>query len=112
MSKLPHIHRNYPRVTNFTPFHPTASHFRLMDHFVTSALNDPKMTLNTKRSKLPDIHITITPSPKFHSALQGGVKYTRGNYNYLASANYNYSSLDSITITLYQLQLHPLWDGE
>ncbi len=44
---------------------------------------------------------------------RAGVNYTRLKYNYncnyLASANYNYFSLGTITITFYQLQL--LWDG-
>ncbi len=37
--------------------------------FETSALNDPKMILNTKTSKVPHIHVTTSPesqiSPRF-----------------------------------------------
>ncbi len=36
---------------SFSQFHSTASHFRVTGHFKTSALKDPKVTLNTKRSK-------------------------------------------------------------
>ncbi len=42
-----------PGLPNFNPFHSTASHFQhvqVTGHFDTSALNDPTMTLNTKRS--------------------------------------------------------------
>ncbi len=53
-----------PRVPNITPFHSTTSHFRVTGHFETSALNDPKMTLNTKRLKVPHIHVTTTPQPQ------------------------------------------------
>ncbi len=35
--------------------------FRVTGHFETSALNDPKMTLNTSRLKVPHIHIKTTP---------------------------------------------------
>ncbi len=41
-----------PTTPNFTSLHPTASRFRLTGHFETSALNDPKETLNTKRPKV------------------------------------------------------------
>ncbi len=56
-----------PRLPNFTPFGFTASRFRVTGQFETSALNDPKTTLNTKTSKVPHIHLTTTPTPKFHS---------------------------------------------
>ncbi len=65
-SKVPHIHMtiNYPRPPYFTSFCFTASwlFFELpTSHFQTSALNDPKMTLNTERSKVPHTHVTTTP---------------------------------------------------
>ncbi len=55
--------------------HSTASHFQVTGHFDTSAPNDPKMTLNTKRSKEPLIHVPSTPEPKIsiHFALQSAV---------------------------------------
>ncbi len=60
---------NYPRVPNFTPFHSTTSCFRVTGHFKIRTLNEPKMTLNTKKSKGPHIHVTTTPpSPKFYPA--------------------------------------------
>ncbi len=40
-----------PRVPNCTMLRSTASHFRVTGRFETSASNDPKMTLNTDRSK-------------------------------------------------------------
>ncbi len=47
---------NYHSLPNFTPFLSTASHFRVTGYFETSALNDFKITLNTKRSKVPHVH--------------------------------------------------------
>ena len=35
--------------------------FALTCHFETSVPNDPKIILNTKRSKVPHIHVTGTP---------------------------------------------------
>ncbi len=50
---------NYsPWVSNFTQFHSTTTHFRDTGHFETSAVNDPKMTLNAKRSYVPHICAT------------------------------------------------------
>ena len=41
--------------------------YRNQVSFQTSAPNDPKMTLNTKRSQVPHIPVTTIPlSPKFH----------------------------------------------
>ncbi len=51
--KYPMYILQLPRVTDFTPFRSTASCSRVTGHFETSALNDSKMTLNTKRSKVP-----------------------------------------------------------
>ena len=57
-----------PRSPTFTPFHSTFSHFGVTCHFETSAPNKPKMTLNTKRSKVSHIlmRIYLTLSPNFH----------------------------------------------
>ncbi len=47
-----------------------ASHIKLqaiLAHFEASAPNDPKMTVNTKRSKVPHIHVTTSPESRiFH----------------------------------------------
>ncbi len=40
--------------------------FVLQPDILRRVLNDPNVTLNTIRSKLPYITYTITPSPKFH----------------------------------------------
>ncbi len=50
------------RPPNFTPIHSTASNFQLAGHFETSAPNDAKMTLNTKRSNAPHI-LQLLPAP-------------------------------------------------
>ncbi len=50
-----------PRVPNFTPFHSTGSLFRDLE---TSALDNPKMNLKIKRSKVNHIHIN-TPTPVY-----------------------------------------------
>ena len=53
-SKSLHIHLYISlRVRNFTPFLSTNTYFRVSCHFETSAPNDSKLTLNTKRSKVP-----------------------------------------------------------
>ncbi len=59
----PYTCYNYPRVPNFTLFRSTASHFRVTGHFETSEQNDPKMALNTKRSKVMHIHINYNSYP-------------------------------------------------
>ncbi len=43
--------------------------FSSWSHFDTSALNDNKMTLNTKRSKCPIYMLQLPLSPKLHSFL-------------------------------------------
>ena len=53
-----------PRLENFTPFSSTAIYFRDTGDFETSAPNEPKMTLNTKRPKVLHMHITTTPPPQ------------------------------------------------
>ncbi len=58
---IPDTCYNYSRDPNFSPCRSMASRFRVATwHFQISALNDPKMTLNAKRSKLPHIHVKIT----------------------------------------------------
>ncbi len=59
----PHTGYNYPQLPNFSVFRTMTSRFADTDHFDTSALNDPKMTLNTKRSKVIHIHIIPTIIP-------------------------------------------------
>ncbi len=46
------------RNPNFDEFRSTTSLFRVTGHFETSALNDPKMTLNTTMSKVHQIRVT------------------------------------------------------
>ncbi len=43
----PYRYNNCPRVPSFTLFRSTSNRFQVTGHFDTSALNDPKMTLNT-----------------------------------------------------------------
>ena len=66
-----------------TPFRSTASPFRVTDHFETSALNDPQMTLNPTRSKVHHTDITNVPesqiSPRF--ALQPACSSYHTFYN-------------------------------
>ena len=73
------------RVLNAIPFHSTTRRFRVTCHSDTSALNDPKMTLNTTGSKRYSIcvtnihefivnkwhftHKTLSTSPKFQYVL-------------------------------------------
>ena len=56
----PYTCYNYAGVPYFTRFHSTVSCFPDTDHFETSALNDPKMNLDIKRSKVPHLHVTTT----------------------------------------------------
>ena len=65
-SKVPHTHvTTIKRVWNFNLFCSTASLLRVTGHFEKSATNDPKMTFNTERSKVP-IYIQLLPSSKVH----------------------------------------------
>ncbi len=50
-----------PKVTNFTPFRSMTSCFADTGHSETSALNDPKMTINPTKSNVPHIYITSVP---------------------------------------------------
>ncbi len=61
------MYNQYPWFPNFIPFCYTTSHFRDTCNFETSALNDPKMTLNTTRSKVP--HICFTSVNESHISL-------------------------------------------
>ncbi len=59
---------NYQRVPHFTPHAPFGSKFcRILQAIwrQLSALNDPNMTLNTKRSKAPYVHMATTSVPNF-----------------------------------------------
>ncbi len=46
------------------PFHSMAGRFRARCHFQTSSSNDPKMTLNTERSKAPRVNCISTTKSK------------------------------------------------
>ena len=62
-SKVPPYTCNiYPWIPNFSPLHSTANRFRVTGHFETSPLNDPRITLNTKRSNHTPIHMLQLPS--------------------------------------------------
>ena len=50
-----------PSTPKFNPFSSRAIRFRVKGHCETSALNDPKMTLNTKRSKISHICCVSIP---------------------------------------------------
>ncbi len=71
-SKIPHINITTTHVrpsAKCTTFSCMANPFRVIGHFETSALDDSKMPLNTKRSKIPHAHSITTPglSPEFYS---------------------------------------------
>ncbi len=56
------------QLPNFNPFSCRVNHFRVTAHFKTSALNGPKMTSSTKRSKvlhMHNIYVLETVSPNF-----------------------------------------------
>ncbi len=59
--ELPYMYNICLRVSNFTPFCSMTSCFRVIGHFETSAPNDPRMTLNTARSKVHYICVTSVP---------------------------------------------------
>ncbi len=51
----------WPTTPNtFNLFRSTVNRFQAAGHFETSALNNPNMIWNTKRSKVPHLHITPT----------------------------------------------------
>ena len=54
---IPYTYNNYPQIPNFA-VSLYGQLFWVTGHFETSAVNDPKMTLNTKRSNIPHMHIT------------------------------------------------------
>ncbi len=62
---IPYIYYKSPRVPNFNPCHSTANCFRVACHIEATAQNDPRMILNTTRSKVPHICSTDTPKSKF-----------------------------------------------
>ncbi len=64
-SNVPHNRYNYPGLPIFTPFCSTASRCSITGHFETSAPNDPKMSLSTKRSKVPIYVLQLNRSPHF-----------------------------------------------
>ena len=55
----------YMLLPQITPLRSTASHFRVRGHFEKSALNDPKMTLNTKKVNGPKMALN-TKRSKVH----------------------------------------------
>ncbi len=57
------------QVPYFIPLHSMDSRCRVTEHFETSALNDPKMTLNAKTSKLIHTHILTTPPPRLPNVI-------------------------------------------
>ena len=66
-----------PWVPNFTPFRSTTSSFRDTGHFETSALNDPKLTLNPARWNYPIYVYLVSLIPKFHPASLFGQPFSR-----------------------------------
>ncbi len=96
---------------NFTPFGSTLSHFRVSGHFETSALNDPKMTLNTERSQLLHIHVTTTPASQNFTPFNSTASCFRVTGHFQTSA-LNDSKKWHWTLTrqrypIYMLQLPP-----
>ncbi len=51
-----------PPIPNVTLFHSMYSRYRVTGHSETTAPNDPNMTFDTKRSKVPHIHVTTSDS--------------------------------------------------
>ena len=82
-------------VPNFNLFFSAASCFWATGHFETSAPNDPQMTLNTERSKVPHIHVTTNPKSQIslvfalHAAslfqVTGQVLVLNHNFSYFFS---------------------------
>ena len=64
-------------ISNYSPLESQISllslcdhiHFRVTGYLETSAKNDPQMTLNTKRTKVPHEHITILTTFESHISL-------------------------------------------
>ena len=60
--KVPHIHVTCTTESQISlRFALRPAVFGLLGHFETRALNDPQMTLNTKRSKVPHTCYNYTP---------------------------------------------------
>ena len=58
------------------------SRFRVAGHFETCAPNNPKMTLNTTRSKIHTIYVLLkSQSPKFHPIFLYDQLFSRYNVN-------------------------------
>ncbi len=67
-SKVPHICvTSVPEPPNFSPFCSTTGHLGGTGQFEKSAPNNPKMTLNTARSKERIYVLLMSPSHRFHS---------------------------------------------
>ncbi len=56
----------YQWVPNVSTFRSTTNRFRDTGNFETSALNDPKITLNPTRSKVAIYVLLMTQSPNFY----------------------------------------------
>ena len=67
-----------PLVLNFSLFHSTASSFWVTRHFENGAPDDPKMTLNSTRSNVPQICGTGVP----HSQIQSVLLYRQDFLSY------------------------------
>ncbi len=53
-----------PPSSKFHPILLYGKRFWVTGHFEISAPNDPKITFNTKRSKVPHMHVAATPEPQ------------------------------------------------
>ena len=56
-----YVYNNCPWVSDFIPFRPMTSLFRVTGQFWDKCTAWPKMTLNTTRSKVHHIHVTNVP---------------------------------------------------
>ncbi len=114
-SKVPHIHvttTHEPQISLYGlcfPLRPTVSNNVVTCHLETSASKDPKITLNTKRSKGPNVHVTTTTdshiSPTFRSTMLRlaisevlAIFYFPIGHNIRLQSSFVYKSLNSVQV--------------
>ena len=71
-----------------TQFVFAASWFRVTGYFETTTPNEPHMALNTKRPKVPHIHITTTSESEVHRITQNDIeKYKVAGTYYICATS-------------------------
>ena len=92
--------------TNLKKFRWELKEFRVIGHFETSAINDPQMTLNIKMSKLPRIHVTVTPkSQNFNRFRSAWDKCTEWPKMTLTTKGQSYPYIPHITTQDFRISL-------